>query len=58
MAAAKISTSGALTSVAFPLSPIHLLIAFDNDWWSHKYRNGFSISGHEAIVKTLPIRLI
>jgi len=55
MAAAKICTSGALT-VAFPLSPIHLLTAFDNEWWSHKYRNGFSISDHEAIVKTLPIQ--
>ena len=37
MAAAKTSTSGAPTNVAFPPSPIHLLTAFKNDWSSHKY---------------------
>jgi len=44
MAAARICTSGAPTTVAFPPSPIHLLTAFNNDWLSHKYSNGSSIS--------------
>ena len=45
MAAARISApSGAPTNVAFPPSPIHLVTAFNNDWLSHKYSNGSSIS--------------
>ena len=40
----RISVSGAPTNVAFPPSPIHLLTAFNNDWLSHKYSNGSSIS--------------
>ena len=44
MAAARISASGAPTNVAFPPSPIHLFTAFNNDWLSHKYSNGSSIS--------------
>jgi len=44
MAAARISASGAPTNVAFPPSPIHILTAFNNDWSSHKYSNGSSIS--------------
>jgi len=44
MAAARISASGASTNVAFQPSPIHLLTAFNNDWLSHKYSNGTSIS--------------
>jgi len=44
MAAAKISASGAPANVAFPPSLIHLLTAFNNDWLSHKYSNGSSIS--------------
>ena len=44
MAAARISTSGAFTYVAFPPSPIYLLTAFNNDWFSYKYSNGSSIS--------------
>jgi len=44
MAAARISASGAPTHVALPPSPIHLLTAFNNDWLSHKYSNGSSIS--------------
>jgi len=44
MAAARISASGAPTSVVLPPSPIYLLTAFNNDWLSHKYSNGSSIS--------------
>jgi len=44
MAAARISASSAPTNVAFPPSPIHLLTSFNNDWLSHKYSNGSSIS--------------
>ena len=44
MAAAKISVSGAPTNVSFPPSTIHLLAAFSNNWLSHKYSNGSSIS--------------
>ena len=51
MAAAKISVPGAPTNVAFPPSPIHLLIAFNNDWLSHKYSNGFSISMSQSAGK-------
>jgi len=39
MAAARISASGAPTNVAFPTSPIHLLAAFNNDRFLHKYLN-------------------
>ena len=44
MAAARISASGDPINIAFPLSPIHLVTAFNNDWLSHKYRNRSSIS--------------
>jgi len=56
MAAARISASGAPTNVAFPTSPIHLLTAFNNDWLSHKYSNGSSISVSRSASKTLPIQ--
>ena len=60
MAAVKpdmIFASGAPTNVAFPPSPIHLLTALNNDWWSHIYSNGSSISSacHEALVKLLDL---
>ena len=32
------------TNIAFPPLPIHLLTAFNNAWWSHKYSNSTSIS--------------
>jgi len=47
MAVAKISTSGApgptRLNVAFPPSPIHLVTAFNHDWFLRKYSNGSSI---------------
>ena len=51
MVAARIFASGAPANVAFPPSPIHLLTAFNNDWLSHKYRNGSSISVSQSASK-------
>ena len=44
MSAARISTSGAPTNIAFPPALIYLLTAFNNDWLSRKYSHGSSIS--------------
>jgi len=51
MAAARISASGDPTNVAFPPSPIHLVPAFNNDWLSHNYSNGSSISVSQSARK-------
>ena len=56
MAAARISASGAPTNVAFPPSPIHLLTAFNNDWFHTNTATAPLSAFREAPEKTLLIQ--